>query len=299
MATKDNYIVCPNCGNNRSITDSETGEIICTKCGFVILEKVSDPIRGWHGYTIEPGIRAVPRQITTLARTGMGLSTLIGRPDRDAGTGYEAVMQSNFDRLRRIDFRIKAQTERSLIHAFRELNRLKSILGLSEMMVEKSAYIYRKAQERGLVRGRTVKAVLAASIYVVFREMGVSRVLDDVSRETGVKRKDLAKVYRIIVKELDLKVPMIDPIKCVAKIANKLDVGERTKREAISIMNNIISRGLATGKDPMGLAAAALYITCVGREEKVNQDDLAEAAGVSVMTLRKDQALIQKNLTLI
>lgn len=76
--SKNNYIVCPNCGNNRSVTDSETGEIICTKCGFVILEKVSEPIRGWHGYTIEPGIRAIPRQITTLARTGMGLSTLIG-----------------------------------------------------------------------------------------------------------------------------------------------------------------------------------------------------------------------------
>lgn len=297
--SKDNYFVCPNCGNSKTITDSETGEIICTKCGFVILEKVSEPIRGWHGYTIEPRIRAVPRQTTTLARTGMGLSTLIGRPDRDAGTGYEAVMQSNFDRLRRIDFRIKAQTERSLIHAFRELNRLKSILGLSQMMVEKSAYIYRKAQERGLVRGRTVKAVLAASIYVVFREMGVSRVLDDVSRETGVKRKDLAKVYRIIVKELDLKVPMINPIKCVAKIANKLNISEKTKREAISLMNNVISRGLTAGKDPIGLAAAAIYIACAKRKEKVTQDDLAAAAGVSVMTLRKDQTLIQKNLTLV
>ncbi len=177
---------------------------------------------------------------------------MIGRPDKDAGTGYEAVMQSNFDRLKRIDFRIKAQTERNLLRAFRELNRLRGILGLSEMMVEKSAYLYRKAQERGLVRGRTVKAVLAASIYVVFREMGVSRVLDDVSRETGVKKKDLAKVYRIIVKELDLKVPMIDPIKCVAKIANKLDVSERTKREAISLMNSIISGGLAAGKDGSG-----------------------------------------------
>lgn len=297
--SKDNYIVCPNCGNNRSITDSETGEIICTKCGFVILEKVSEPIRGWHGYTIEPGIRVIPRQITTLARTGMGLSTLIGRPDRDAGIGYKAVMQSNFDRLRRIDYRIKAQTERNLIHAFRELNRLKSILGLSEMMVERSAYIYRKAQERGLVRGRTVKAVMGASIYVVFREMGVSRVLDDLSKEMDVKRKDLAKVYRVIIKELDLKVPMIDPIKCIAKIANRLDVSERTMREAISLMNNIISSGLATGKDPMGMAGAALYITCIERGEKVNKDDLAEAAGVSVMTLRKDRALIEDNLRLV
>lgn len=166
-------------------------------------------------------------------------------------------------------------------------------------MVERSAYIYRKAQERGLVRGRTVKAVMGASIYVVFREMGVSRVLDDVSKEMGVKRKDLAKVYRVIIKELDLKVPMIDPIKCIAKIANKLDVSERTMREAISLMNNIISSGLATGKDPIGMAGAALYITCIERGEKVNQEDLAEAAGASVVTLRKDRALIEVNLTLI
>lgn len=118
-------------------------------------------------------------------------------------------------------------------------------------MTERSAYIYRKAQEKGLVRGRTVNAVMAASIYMVFREMGVSGVLDDLSREMDVKRKYLAKAYRIIIKELDLKVPMIDSIKCIAKIANKLDVSERTMRKAISLMNNIISRGLATGKDPM------------------------------------------------
>jgi hypothetical protein len=37
----------------------------------------------------------------------------------------------------------------------------------------KTAYIYRRAQERGLVRGRTMRAILGAAIYIVQREMGI------------------------------------------------------------------------------------------------------------------------------
>ncbi|MGC1929628.1 MAG: hypothetical protein WA667_11680 [Candidatus Nitrosopolaris sp.] len=68
--------------------------------------------------------------------------------------------------------------------------------------------------------------------------------------------------------ELDLKSPVIDPVKCVAKIANITCVSEWSKRDAIDVMNNIIRLGMATGKHPMCLAASLVYLSCNKTREK-------------------------------
>jgi transcription initiation factor TFIIB len=291
MMIKQAGIICPNCGDGQKITDSETGELICTKCGFVIRERIGDD--DWNILAREPGgaLRTSP---TSLARSGMGLSTIIGRPDRSASSGLNAAMRSTFDRLRTWDFRIKGQEERSLRRAFVELDRLRSTLSLPEVIVEKTAYIYRRAQERGLVRGRTMRAVLGAAIYIVQREMGISGTLNDVIAATNTKEKDLARAYRILLRELDLKVPMLDPAKCVSRVASKASISERTKRKATEMIYNVIKKGLAAGKDPMGLAASVLYIACTSSGELKSQALIASAAGVSEVTLRKNQQMIMK-----
>ncbi|MDP8902874.1 MAG: transcription initiation factor IIB [Thermoproteota archaeon] len=291
MKPADNVIICPNCGDGQKIIDVESGELICTKCGFVIHERVGDQLDDWSILAREPNskLRTSP---TSLARSGMGLSTIIGRPDKSAGSGLNAAMRSTFDRLRAWDFRVKGQDERSLRRAFVELDRLRSIIQLSDAIVEKTAYIYRRAQERGLVRGRTMRAMLGATIYIVQREMGISGTLDDIIKATNIKEKDLARAYRILLRELDLKVPMLDPIKCVSRVANKANISERTKRRAMDTIHDVVKSGQAAGKDPMGLAASVLYLACVGSNESKSQATIAEAAGVSEVTLRKNQRMI-------
>lgn len=286
-----NVIICPNCGDGQKVTDIESGELICTKCGYVIHERVGDEEQDWSVLAREPAskLRTSP---TSLARSGMGLSTIIGRPDRSAGSGLNAAMRSTFDRLRTWDFRIKGQDERSLRWAFVDLDRLRGMLRLSDAIVEKAAYIYRRAQEQGLVRGRTMRAVMGAAIYIVQREMGISGTLDDIIRATNTKEKDLARAYRILIRELDLKVPMVDPVKCVSRVANKANISERTKRKAMNMIYDVVKSGLAAGKDPMGLAASVLYVSCVNSGEVKSQAAIADAAGVSEVTLRKNQRLI-------
>jgi transcription initiation factor TFIIB len=291
LKPSDNVIICPNCGDGQKIIDVESGELICTKCGFVIYERIGDEHEDWSILTREPDtkLRTNP---TSLARSGMGLSTIIGRPDAHAGSGLNAAMRSTFDRLRTWDFRIKGRDERSLRRAFVELDRLRGVLRLSDAIIEKTAYIYRRAQEQGLVRGRTMRAVLGAAIYIVQREMGISGTLDDIIKATNTKEKDLARAYRILLRELDLKVPMLDPIKCISRVANNSNISERTKRRAIDMIQDVIKSGLAAGKDPMGLAASVLYLACVSGGELKSQAAIAEAAGVSEVTLRKNQRMI-------
>ena len=131
---------------------------------------------------------------TSLARHDMGLSTIVGRANRDAsGQILDVAMRSTMERLRMWDFRTQryTPTDRNLSLAFSELDRLKDKLALSDAIVEKTAYIYRKAQERGLVRGRTIPAVLVSAIYIACREMGISRTLKDVVAVSNIRLKKI------------------------------------------------------------------------------------------------------------
>jgi transcription initiation factor TFIIB len=219
----------------------------------------------------------------------MGLATIIGKTNRDAsGRGLDASVKSTMERLRTWDLRIQTYSpaDRNLRQAFSILERVKDKLGLSEPVIEKTAYIYRKAQERGLVRGRTITSVLSAAIYIACREMGITRTLNDIASLTNLRRKELARTFRLLILELDLMVPVVDPMKCIAKVANKTKLSERTKRQAMEIMTSVTKRGISAGKDPMGLAGTVLYMSSKNSGETITQMDIANAAGVTEVTIR-------------
>jgi transcription initiation factor TFIIB len=197
-------------------------------------------------------------------------------------------MRTTMERLRTWDFRTQAHTstDRNLRQAFEHLDKLKDKLGLSDAIIEKTAYIYRKAQENGMVRGRTINSVLAASLYIACRELEVSRTLKDIAAISNIKRKELARMYRLMFFKLDVKIPMVDPLKCIAKISNKINLSEKTKRQAISIMNDVTKKEISAGKDPMGIAATVLYLSCLKTDEYRSQIDIASAAGVTEVTIR-------------
>lgn len=282
---------CSNCGSNRIITDIESGEIICSNCGQVISNNTIEDNRPESRVFSSEGQTNKSRTgiPTSLARHDMGLATVIGTPDRDAsGHKIDAAMRSMMERLKTWDVRTQthSSTDRNLRHAFYELDRLKDKLGLSDAIVEKTAYIYRKAQERMLIRGRTISGILAAAIYIACRELGTPRTLKDIAADSNVKLKEVARSYRLLYFELDLKTPLIDPMKCIVKVANKSKLSEKTKRQAAEIMAIVSKREISAGKDPMGLAASVLYLASLKNGESITQTDIADAAGVTEVTIR-------------
>lgn len=270
--------------------DTAGGELICGSCGFVVREKIEETGPEWRAFTKEEredksraGIPA------SLAMHDMGLATVIGTLNKDAsGKSLPASMRATIERLRTWDGRsqVHEPVDRNLRQAFSELGRLADKLSVSEAVIEKSAYIYRKALEKGLVRGRSISALIAASLYAACRDTETPRTLKDVAKVSNVKKKDIARCYRLLLREMDLKMPVIDPTKCISRIASRAGLSEKTKRRAIQILKMAIESQTSAGKDPMGLAAAALYVACVKEGENKTQKDVAEAAGVTEVTIR-------------
>ena len=197
-------------------------------------------------------------------------------------------MKSTIERLRTWDSRSKVHesSDRNLRQALSQLSTLKDKLSLSDNVIEKSAYIYRKALEKGLVRGRSISALIAAALYAACRDTETPRTLKDVADAGNIKKKDISRCYRILHQELELKMPVVDPIQCVARISSKLGITEKTKRYAAKVLKIAKENKESAGKDPMGLAAAALYLACVKNNEDMTQRDIAEAANVTEVTIR-------------
>ena len=292
-----NSIICSTCKKDQTIiTDEVTGEIVCSKCGLVISDKIQDTRQEWRDFlnTEEAKDRRRTGIPTSLALHDMGLYTMIGRGRKDArGQVLDASMRSTMGRLRTWDLRTQASASRNLGTAFNQLNILKDKLGLPDAIIEKTAYLYRKARERGLGRGRETSAALAAALYLACREEGTPRTLNEICLISNLKRKAISRQYRDMVIELDIRIPTVDPIKCIARIANQINLSQKIKQKAIKIMNAATKSALSAGKSPMGLAASILYLSClINGCNNIGQTVFAQTAGVTEVTIRN----ICKNL---
>jgi transcription initiation factor TFIIB len=256
----------------------------------------------WRSFGIEEGAnRARTGTPTSLAFHDMGLSTVIGKEATDAsGNAIDTDTRMRMSRLRTWDNRsqVHSPTERSLQKAFSILSRLKDRLGLPNHITEKAAYTYRKAQDRGLVRGDTVDSVLAASIYVAARQSGVPRTLDEISEISNVKLKHAARSYRRIVTQLYIKAPIIDPSKYIMKVANKLGFDEKIKRKALELMEKAQKKNILVGKDPVSMAASILYLVNVDEGHHKTQSEIAKEAGTTEVTVRNRSKELRQKLGL-
>ena len=279
---------CSRCGKNNLVTDSESGELFCSSCGFVIAEKISDsgPERIFSDTSVNKS-RTGDR--TSLTRHDQGLSTIINPLNKDAsGKPLSASMKSSLNQLRKLNSRssVNPSVDRNLRQALSELLKMKEKLSLSDAVSEKAAYIYRKALERKLVRGRSIYALIASSLYAACRESGTPRTLKEVSSAINITKKDLSACYRLILKELDLKMPVVDSVSCIAKIASIANLSEKTKRYAIKFLKKAEQEQILAGKDPMGMAGSALYLASIVTDEHITQKDIAMAAGTTEVTIR-------------
>ena len=281
---------CSRCGKKSLLTDEVTGEQFCGKCGYVISQKVDETGPEQRSFSTQGGVdTGRTGSPISLTRHDKGLSTIINPANRDAtGKPLSASMKSTIRRLRTWDSRSQSQAsaDRNLRQALAELGRLKDKLTISSSVFEKAAYIYRKALEKKLVRGRSISAMISASLYAACRDTETPRTLKDIADAANVKRKDISRCYRLLYNELELKMPVVDPIQCIARISSKLKITEKIKRYAAKILKETQKRQESSGKDPMGLAAAALYFSCVKNGVYVTQRDLAEAANVTEVTIR-------------
>src|SRR3989337_218506 len=293
---------CPECGSANLVHDYDTGEAICANCGLILHEQMIDKGPEWRAFTQEEReSRSRVGMPTSYSVYDKGLSTTMGRVDRDAfGRKLPQSTRLQMWRLRKWQIRSRAHSsvDRNLTQAMNELDRLSDKLNTHGPIKENASVIYRKALSKGLVRGRSIAAIVAAALYVACRSSETPRTLREIAEASLVNKKEVARCYRLLLRTLDIQMPIADPITYISKIGERIGITGQTQGLAIRILREAKKRRIASGKDPMGLAAAALYIACLQVNEKKTQKDIAEAAAVTEVTIRNRYKALKRQLGL-
>lgn len=285
---------CPVCKKGRVVTDASTLENICDHCGSVVSVRRETLQPEWREFEAAPSRERVGPPVT-LTKSDMGLATYLSKTYKKRAK-RTAAEKKRIERIRRLQRRILfyKPRQRSLAKAANLMTKLIDTLHLPRSVAEDASYIYRKALDKRLIKGRTIVAMVAASLYAACRNFGVHRTLEDMATASGVGKERIARNYRLLVEELGLETALVDPAKALSSIAAKLSVSEQIMRKALEMVRKAQESSIAAGKNPIALAAAALYIACIAAKEKRTQKAVAKAAGISDVTLRTRSEEIKK-----
>ncbi len=292
---------CPTCGSKEYVV-SRNRELVCAGCGLVLTEEVYDLGAEWREFSAEDrDKRARSGPPATLTMHDKGLSTTIDWRDVDArGHRLDPRRRAEMQRIRKwhARSRVYQSSERNLASAMSELDRLAGQLDLPRRVRQTAALLYRHALDRNLIRGRSIEAIVAACVYAACRRTSFPRTLADVGRFTRVKRKELGRSYRLLVRRLGLQMPISQPEDFIPRYANALNLSQRTQARATSILMRARTEGITSGKDPTCIAAAALYIASIMEGERRTQREIGETAGVTEVTVRNRYKELVRKLKL-
>ena len=159
------------------------------------------------------------------------------------------------------------------------LDGIKTKLGLPEPVVEKSAYLFRKASAKKILSGRSTVGILCATVYMACRLTSTPRTIQDIALAGNVKKKYLQGVCRFLMQELDINPETFSPIDFVK-------VGNKTRLDALKMISAVQNKGISTSKNPMAIAAAVVHLAATKNNEKISQIKIAQASGISAVTIR-------------
>lgn len=292
--------VCGECNSTKLLRDVEGGELVCQSCGYVISTTLVNLEPEWRAFDYEQG-NTLPRvgAPITWSIHDKGLSSQIGWQDKDhSGKSLSPQERAKHYRLRRWDRRSKVSdsTERNLASALSSITAICNKLNLPSNIVETSSMIYRLALKRSLIKGRTIQSIAAASVYMACRQCEVVRSLEEIALASNIPKKEAARNYRFLVKEINPKVPLTAPSSHVSKIVNKLDLSGATEVLALEVLNQASEMKLTVGRSPSGMAAASIYISTYLTGTRITQSEIAKEAQVTEVTIRNRYKELAKNL---
>jgi transcription initiation factor TFIIB len=282
-------VQCNQCQNYTLVLDVLTSEYVCSTCGCVSNEKIynNELTNFEQGEYKDKSRIGMPESLTVSHK---GLSTLIGLNDTDGrGKMLGPVQKETIQRLRTWNNRsqLNDSISRNLDKALKYLNNFGDKLYLSPPVMENAAYIYRKAAMRKLAKGRSTVSLVAASIYAACREISIPKTISDIAYVCNIPSKEIMSHYKLILKELSLKIPVIQGIDYVTLISNRLKLTEKTKRQALRIFSLVQHSRISIGKNPRAFAGAIIYIASQDCNEFLRQVEVCQVADISTVSLRK------------
>ena len=293
---------CPECDSEHLTHDYERGELLCQACGLVLEDNFIDTGPEWRAFDAEQSEkRSRSGAPMTVMIHDKGLSTELGWGNKDAyGSPVPAKNRAQLYRMRKWHQRSRQSdtSARNLAAALNEINQLSSKIGLPRNVRESAASLYRQAVNHNLLRGRSVEVMSVAVLYAACRQCNVPRTMDEIAKASRISKKEMSRCYRHLSRELKLKLIPTSPIAFVPRFCSDLELSGDVEVKVMDILHEASNKESLTGRGPLGLVAAAIYIAAVLCNQRKTQKEIAEVLNVTEVTIRNRYRELAENLSI-
>jgi transcription initiation factor TFIIB len=261
------------------------GIYVCRNCAIVFGPVIDDsPKRAFTREEIEK------RRIREPVYTSVGPRTLIqvkNEPIKNKVLFY---------RLAKINKSVSTTYERNLTVAQPKLLRVVSQLGIPPSIMEEALKIYSQVVQKHLTTGRSIENLVAASVFIACRTRCLPRTIEEIAKAANIPLKVLSKNYRLILRELKIFLKPLTAKYFVDRFVSELELTGKVQTRAHELLEYVENSPSIVGKDPKGVAAAAIYVAIrdLGRKEHRSQTQISQTAHISEVTLRNRVKNIKK-----
>ncbi len=275
---------CSNCGSNEPVYIPARGELVCSKCGLVLYERLIDSGAEWTAFDKDEVIKKERCSPMTS-----------GHIYPSKKLSYN--LRSQVYRWRHL---LGDYKEKRLIDAMNEFKRVGWSIECSPKVIETGFLIYEKACSKDMLRGRHENDFILACLYAASRIRRVPLTLNYLSSILAEGKDNVRKIvggyYREIVNGLSINIPVINPIDYIPRICTELSLSYEVQAYAFNILKKAKEAGITQGKCPIGFAAAAIYLASKAKKDDRTQKQISKVCKVTTVTIRKDRSRLSEIL---
>ena len=192
----------------------------------------------------------------------------------------------------------EVHTREGLAQFVGELCALADSLGLPKAVKRRAGAIVADAAAMRFCRVTSRAVLAAASLYIACRECNEPLTLREIAEATGTEAREVGRCYSNMLERMHISRPGLNGREYVHHLALNRPLSAETYKMSEEIVRKVSQSGLG-GRNPMTLAAAALYLACCSMGDKVTQAEVSDAAGVGEESVRECCKAIRASPNLI
>ncbi|MBI2147135.1 hypothetical protein HYU19_01500 [Candidatus Woesearchaeota archaeon] len=274
---------CPDCGEQKFFVSRERGEVICRECSYVIDDAMIDFGRERfldnedmekNSRTGAPFDPTVTNNLMTQVGNHADVSKLSGN------------IRYMVKRIRKKNAWTSSSIENNLNRSLPHLKMICSYIKVPDNIEKESARIYRSAVEKGLTKARSCDGVIVASVYIACRLFGFPATIKDISEASKLNKKVVGKYYKLVLRELGMKMEPSNPLDHIARYASLLGLSAKVQSKAAEIADKAQKKDITSGVSPVTIAATSLYLASLLHGEKRTQKAVTDMTQITEVTLR-------------
>ncbi len=128
--------------------------------------------------------------------------------------------------------------------------------------------------------------------FLNFRQEGVPRTFKEIVAVSTVSKKEIGRCFKLILKAHDTNVDIITTGDFMHRFCGTLGLPREVQKAATHIAKKAVDLDVVPGRSPISVAAAAIYMASQASEDRRNQKEIADIAGVADVTIRHSYKLM-------